>query len=181
MDYAIQICVNQEASGPPKVVRTSIEKGRPLDEVIISAKAYLKAAVVDGKIITGEGTIDLALVGLNAVFVQVVEKDGSPTGRVVLQKTLAQPSWGAWVMAREPVQAGRNAFFTSCRNACSERLRARGGQVGGVVSQKGILGAGGPASRVDSTILVKELHGIDCAFGEIQGFFHRSGERVPEG
>jgi hypothetical protein len=90
MDYAIQMCVNQ-ASGPPKVVSTSIEKGRPLDEVIVIAKAHLKAAPVDGKIIADEGTIDLAVVGTGAVFIQVVElEDGSPTGLVVFSKTLAE-------------------------------------------------------------------------------------------
>jgi hypothetical protein len=81
MDYAIQMCVNQ-ASGPPKVVSTKIEQGRPLDEVIMIAKAHLKTAgEPDGKIITDEGPI---VVGPDAVFVRVVEiEDGSPTGRVV--------------------------------------------------------------------------------------------------
>jgi transposase len=66
MDYAIQICVNQ-ASVAPKVVRTSIEKGRPLDEVIMIAEARLEMAPTDdGKIITDESTIDLAVVGPDA-------------------------------------------------------------------------------------------------------------------
>jgi hypothetical protein len=90
MDYAIQLCVKQ-ASGPPKVLDSENEEGRPRDQVISIAKARLITWPVDGQIITRDGNIDLVAGGDEAVFVRVVEiENGSPTGRVVLEETLAE-------------------------------------------------------------------------------------------
>jgi len=82
MGYAIQMCENQ-ASGPPTVFDTSIER-ISRDEAIMVAKARLDTARLPN------GTIVGARVAA-AVFIRVVELDsnGSPTDRVVFEYKIA--------------------------------------------------------------------------------------------
>ena len=82
MAYAVQICENQ-ASAPPRVIRTSIERFSR-DEVIKLAKARLETAPLP------DGTIVGARVAA-AVFIRVVELDSndSLTDRVVFEYKIA--------------------------------------------------------------------------------------------
>ena len=81
MGYAIQMCEKQ-ASGPPRVLHTEIEKSRPLDEVILRAKAWLDTAPVNGIIVVEDGRS----LRPEAVFIRVVvDSDGSPTDQVVFE------------------------------------------------------------------------------------------------
>jgi hypothetical protein len=83
MRYAMQMCECQP-SGPPKVVKQSIEMF-PLDHMKQLAKAHLDAAPIDGKILTDYGWRPA-----EAIFIRVVELDssGSPTDRVEFEYKL---------------------------------------------------------------------------------------------
>jgi hypothetical protein len=78
------MCENQD-SGPPKVLDSTIDPLHSLEDIIEIAKASLQTAMVPG-------TSIWAGVGTGAVFIRVVELNevGEPTERLVFKTTLAE-------------------------------------------------------------------------------------------
>jgi hypothetical protein len=85
MDYAIELCVSRAPE--PKVFDRSIVTGWPFGRVVERAKTSLAVWPVYGKIYEGDHAIDVMQIGLDAVFVRVIEISRD---RVLFQTSLAQ-------------------------------------------------------------------------------------------